>query len=87
MPEAKRAAHFRTVALLRFPDGREIIAEGRIDGFIADRPRGTEGMGYDPVFIAGDIDGRTFAEMGIEEKSRISHRASAFLELRRLLTV
>lgn len=71
---ADRSARFRTVAAAVLPDGREIVAEGVLEGRIADRPRGSGGFGYDPVFEAA---GRTLAEMTPEEKNRISHRAEA----------
>ena len=76
-----RAARFVTVALLCFPDGREIVAEGVCEGSIADSERGERGFGYDPLFIARDGDGRTFAEMTIEEKHVLSHRGRAFRAL------
>ena len=70
-----------TVALLCFPDGREIVAEGVCEGTIAEAERGERGFGYDPLFIARDGDGRTFAEMTIEEKHVLSHRGRAFRAL------
>ena len=73
-----RDARFITVALLCFPDGREIVAEGVCEGSIAESERGERGFGYDPLFIARDGDGRTFAEMTIEEKHALSHRGRAF---------
>lgn len=76
-----RSARFRTVALLRFPDGREIVAEGVCEGSIADAERGDRGFGYDPLFIARDGDGRTFAEMTMTEKHHLSHRGRAFRAL------
>ena len=48
-------ARFRTVALVRWPDGREVVAEGVVEGTIAPAPRGDGGFGYDPVFVP---DGR-----------------------------
>ena len=72
-----RRARFRTVALVAFPDGREVIAEGTVDGHIAAAARGEEGFGYDPVFIPDDGDGRTFAEMTLAEKQQVSHRGRA----------
>jgi XTP/dITP diphosphohydrolase len=77
----ERRARFRTVALARFPDGREVAAEGTVDGRIATEPRGDEGFGYDPVFVPEDGDGRTFAEMTLVEKQAISHRGRAFRSL------
>ena len=69
-----RSARFRTVVALMFPDGVEIVAEGVLEGVIAEQPRGQRGFGYDPVF---EVDGRTLAEMDIEEKNTLSHRARA----------
>jgi XTP/dITP diphosphohydrolase len=76
-----RSARFRTVALLRFPDGREIVADGVCDGSIAETERGERGFGYDPLFIPRDGDGRTFAEMTMAEKHHLSHRGRAFRAL------
>jgi len=81
VPADQRRARFRTVALARFPDGREVLAEGTVDGRIAAEPRGHEGFGYDPVFVPDDGDGRTFAEMTLSEKQAISHRGRAFRAL------
>jgi len=80
-----RGARFRTVALLRFVDGREIIAEGVCEGSIAESEIGDRGFGYDSLFIALDGDGRTFAQMTIEEKQALSHRGRAFRALATLL--
>lgn len=79
--ETERRARFRTVALAVFPDGREVAAEGVVDGRIAQEARGTTGFGYDPVFVADEGDGRTFAEMASAEKHAISHRGRAFRAL------
>ena len=82
LPEPEsRTARFRTLALARFPDGREVIAEGEVDGVIALAPRGEHGFGYDPVFVPLDGDGRTFAEMSRQEKEEVSHRGRAFRNL------
>lgn len=75
---SNRAARFRTVVALVFPDGVEVTAEGTIDGTITTTERGSEGFGYDPVF---EVDGRTFGEMTIGEKSELSHRARALRAL------
>ncbi len=85
VPEAERGARFRTVALVRFPDGSELVADGTVDGTIATEARGEQGFGYDPVFIPADGDGRTFAEMTAEEKHAVSHRGRAFRALAELL--
>jgi XTP/dITP diphosphohydrolase len=81
---AQRTARFRTVTIVRFPSGREVMASGAVDGWIAPAPRGTEGFGYDPVFVPREGDGRTFAEMG-DEKHAISHRGRALRALAALL--
>lgn len=73
-----RSARFRTVVALAFPDGVEIVADGVLEGVIAERPRGSDGFGYDPVF---EVDGRTLAEMGVDEKNSLSHRARAIRAL------
>jgi XTP/dITP diphosphohydrolase len=86
VPEADRGARFRTVALVRFPDGEEVVAEGVVQGRISDTARGDHGFGYDPVFIPADGDGRTFAEMTADEKHAVSHRGRAFRALADLLT-
>ena len=82
---ADRAARFRTVALACFPDGTEVVAEGVVDGEIAASARGTNGFGYDPVFIPVGAGGRTFAEMTAGEKNALSHRGRAFRALAALL--
>ena len=80
-----RTCRFRTVALLRYPDGREVIAEGVCEGSIAEAEIGERGFGYDPLFIARDGDGRTFAQMTVDEKHELSHRGKAFRALSQLL--
>jgi len=77
VPAAERTARFRTVAVALFPDGREIIAEGVVDGTLTESPRGRGGFGYDPVFVPDGGEGRTFAEMSQAEKSAVSHRGRA----------
>lgn len=80
-----RVARFVTVALLVMADGREFVAEGVCEGSIAESERGSRGFGYDPLFVPRDGDGRTFAEMSIEEKHALSHRGRAFRTLAELL--
>ncbi|MGH9129346.1 MAG: RdgB/HAM1 family non-canonical purine NTP pyrophosphatase [Acidimicrobiales bacterium] len=80
-----RRARFRTVALVAWPDGRELVAQGSVEGTICDRPRGGGGFGYDPLFVPPGGDGRTFAEMSLEEKEALSHRGRAFRALGQLL--
>jgi XTP/dITP diphosphohydrolase len=81
-----RRARFRTVALAAFPDGTELWAEGTVEGSIATAGRGSNGFGYDPVFVPDGAGGRTFAEMEAEEKDAVSHRGRAFRALAQLLS-
>jgi XTP/dITP diphosphohydrolase len=78
---ADRTARFRAVVILRYPDGRELVAAGHVEGRIAGAPRGPGGFGYDPVFIPDEGDGRTFGEMTQDEKHAISHRGRALRDL------
>lgn len=73
-----RRARFSTVAVACFPDGREVLAKGSVEGVIAPEPRGKGGFGYDPVFVPDEGDGRTFAELSPAEKHALSHRGRAF---------
>ncbi len=74
-----RSARFRTVIAL-IEKGNEHLFEGVVEGIIATEEPGTEGFGYDPVF-APENTGKTFAELGVEIKNRISHRARAVQQL------
>ncbi len=76
-----RRARFRTVAVAYWPDGREVVGDGTVEGTISVEARGQHGFGYDPVFVPDDGDGRTFAEMTAEEKNAVSHRGRAFRDL------
>jgi XTP/dITP diphosphohydrolase len=80
-----RKACFVCSLALVFPDGRELIAEGKCEGIILDKPRGTGGFGYDPVFFISDLN-KTMAELTLDEKNQISHRAQAVRELKKLLS-
>ena len=80
-----RSARFRTVALIVWEDGTETIAEGVVEGVIAEAPSGKGGFGYDSVFIPSSGEGKTFAEMSDKEKNDISHRGAAFRKLKELL--
>jgi XTP/dITP diphosphohydrolase len=74
--ETDRQARFHCVLALAAPDGRVWTVEGRCDGRISTEPRGSNGFGYDPVFVPYGAD-KTFGEMSPEEKNRFSHRARA----------
>lgn len=84
MKPENRGASFRCVAVACFPDGSEIVAEGRLPGTLTTEPRGEGGFGYDPIFVpAGST--LTIAEMSSEHKNEISHRGAAFRELAKRL--
>jgi XTP/dITP diphosphohydrolase len=80
-----RRARFRAVASAVFPDGTELVAEGTVDGVIAGAARGTNGFGYDPIFIPNEGDGRTFAELPSDVKHAFSHRGRSLRALAELL--
>ena len=79
-PEASRAAHFVCALAVVWPDGHSEWFEGRVDGSLVWPPRGDNGFGYDPIFVAAGRD-VTFGEMDPAEKHAISHRADAFRKL------
>lgn len=79
VPRSERGARMRAVLCLAWPDGREILAEGVVEGSILGWPRGQFGFGVDPVF---SVDGKTsLAEWKASEKNQISHRARAVSHL------
>ena len=77
--KSDRTAQFRTVIALIL-NGEEHLFEGIVRGEIAPEERGTEGFGYDPVFMPEDT-GLTFAQLGVDVKNSISHRARAVQKL------
>ncbi|MBK7131963.1 MAG: non-canonical purine NTP diphosphatase [Bacteroidales bacterium] len=78
-----RKARFKTVIALIL-DKQEYLFEGIVNGEIIYEKRGAEGFGYDPIFIP-DGKNKTFAEMELSEKNKVSHRARAFEKLREFL--
>lgn len=80
VPVARRGAAFVCVAALATPSGRTVVEEGRIAGRLAHEPRGSNGFGYDPVFVPNG-ETRTTAEMSPAEKDAVSHRGRAFRAL------
>ena len=76
VPREKRNAAFRCVLVLYLPDGKYESFEGRLEGIIHEKPLGGGGFGYDPVFLLPEW-GSTVAQLPMEVKNRISHRAQA----------
>jgi XTP/dITP diphosphohydrolase len=84
VPLIERGARFVCALVIYSPDGKWDWVEGECKGLIIDSFRGENGFGYDPLFLVPDL-GKTFAELGQEEKNRISHRTRAVEKLRPLL--
>lgn len=84
IPTEKRTAHFACAICVSFPDGSEVTATGKCEGYIGYEKKGTNGFGYDPLFMVGD---RSLAQMTAEEKDAISHRGNALKELQKILPV
>jgi XTP/dITP diphosphohydrolase len=76
IPPGGRAAHFACAAALALPGGREHVVHGRLDGVLLTERRGSNGFGYDPIFVP-EGETRTSAELLTEEKDAISHRGRA----------
>ena len=85
VPKDKRQARFVCEIALYFPDGRLITARGELAGSIALAPRGTQGFGYDPVFLVPAYQA-TVAELDPAAKNLISHRGEALRKLKEILT-
>ena len=83
VPDDRRTAHFACAVALVWPDGREEVVHGRMDGRIVREGRGSGGFGYDVLFVADEHAeaGLTSAELDPGEKDRISHRGRALREL------
>ncbi len=81
VPPETRTARFRAVLAVVLPDGRVVQEEGVCEGVIALSPSGSQGFGYDPVFYLPILD-QTMAELSLEAKNRLSHRAVAAEKLR-----
>jgi XTP/dITP diphosphohydrolase len=84
VPDEHRSAAFVCAAVVALPDGRVDGVEGRVEGSLVRAPRGTNGFGYDPVFVPHG-DTRTLAEYTDEEKNAVSHRGNAFRALEPVL--
>jgi len=79
-PDESRGAQFVCAAVLVLPDGTEVVERGVVEGSLLREPRGTEGFGYDPIFVPTGFSVTT-AEMSAEEKDAISHRGKALRKL------
>jgi non-canonical purine NTP pyrophosphatase (RdgB/HAM1 family) len=84
IPASKRGATFRCAVAITTPDGKVQVVRGKYRGKIAFKEKGREGFGFDPIFIALKYN-KTFAELGLEKKNRISHRSRAFRKAEKLL--
>jgi len=83
-PQDQRTARFRCVISIAEPSGYCRSVEGIVEGVIAEAPRGTNGFGYDPIFLIPEL-GKTTAELTPEHKNRISHRGQAARKAQKLL--
>lgn len=81
--EQNRKAHFTSAIALVYPDGRELVAEGRTYGNVLYEETGEGGFGYDCIFESNDLK-KSFGLATAEEKNRVSHRFRALQEMRRL---
>jgi len=79
--KSNRNAAFECVISIAVPTGPALTYEARCQGLITERPIGSNGFGYDPIFFYPPLN-KTFAELTREEKSRVSHRGKAFAELK-----
>lgn len=80
--QTDRSAAFECVISIAVPSGPALTYEGRCEGIIAHEPAGTNGFGYDPVFFYPPLN-KTFAQLTMAEKSRVSHRGKALQEIQR----
>ena len=85
VPLPKRTARFVTVACLAWPDGKTQLFEGICEGHIAQEYHGSNGFGYDPIFVVNDVN-KCFAELSADEKNAVSHRGRAFRKVKEFLS-
>lgn len=81
VPAPERTARFMSVVALVRPDGTALTGTGACEGAIGFEGRGSNGFGYDPLFLPQDTPGKTMAELTPEEKNAISHRYHALVDL------
>jgi len=84
IPWEQRTAHFRCVIAIATPEGQCQVCSGECHGLIAFKPKGQNGFGYDPIFFLPEM-GKTMAELPLEMKNRLSHRAQASQKARQVL--
>ena len=86
VPHERRTARFLTVAAIALPADGIRVAQGTLEGVIAEEASGTLGFGYDPVFLIPEL-GKTLAQLSADHKNTISHRAKAFAKVREILSM
>ena len=79
-----RKARYVCAICVYYPDGKYLITKGIVNGLIIDEPKGQNGFGYDPYFYIEEFD-KTFAEVSLEKKNTISHRANAIRKMKELI--
>ncbi|NOY53440.1 MAG: XTP/dITP diphosphatase [Deltaproteobacteria bacterium] len=84
VPMKRRTARFVCVIAIARPSGKVDLAEGRCEGLIATELRGSQGFGYDPLFVIPERE-MSFAELGTEEKNKISHRSIALQKAAKII--
>ena len=84
VPADKRVARFRTAVAIAEPSSQVEVVEGVLDGRITESPSGAQGFGYDPVFLVPEL-GKTLAQLTLEQKNKISHRARALAKAKEVL--
>ncbi len=80
VPQEKRTCRFHTVLALCAPNGKQATFHGVWEGYVAEKPKGDQGFGYDPIFFDSEL-GRHAAELSREEKNAVSHRGRALRAL------
>ncbi|ACL70287.1 XTP/dITP diphosphatase [Halothermothrix orenii] len=85
VPAGQRGARFKCVMVLYDPElGEDISVTGSCEGIIMEKPRGDNGFGYDPLFYVPEY-GKTMAELTLETKNKISHRARALSKIKKVI--
>lgn len=85
-PFTERTARFRCVAVLYLPNDKFFMSQGKCEGKIDFSPYGESGFGYDPIFVP-EGHSHTMAQIGMEEKNKISHRTKAMKKLFRITSI